>query len=73
METVKGWQKGWFYITEPCDFSWAAAPEFKSGPPMRLTSWLSKGLDWESPNEVTTLESCVKGMLNKNNSLVSVI
>ena len=28
METVKGWQSGWFYITEPCDTNWAAAPEF---------------------------------------------
>ena len=27
-ETVKGWQSGRFYITEPCDADWAAAPEF---------------------------------------------
>ena len=38
VETVKGWQSGWFYITEPCDTNWAAAPEFRSGIPMRLTS-----------------------------------
>ena len=28
METIKGWQSGWFYITEPRDPKWAAAPEF---------------------------------------------
>ena len=27
VETVKGWQSGWFYITEPRDTDWAAAPE----------------------------------------------
>ena len=73
VESVKGWQQGWFYITEPRDATWAAAPEFKSGPPMRLTSWLNKGLDWESPDEVTTLESRIKGMINKKSSLPTVI
>jgi len=38
VETVKGWQQEWFYVTEPRDSTWAASPEFKSGPPMRLTS-----------------------------------
>ena len=33
-ETMKGWQSGWFYITEPRDPKWAAAPEFRSGIPM---------------------------------------
>ena len=28
VETVKGWQSGWFYITEPRDANWAAAPKF---------------------------------------------
>ena len=39
---------------------------------MRLTSWLNKGLDWESLDKVTTLESRIKGMINKNTSLASV-
>ena len=43
-EIVNGWQSGWFYITEPCDADWAAAPEFRSGTPMWLTSWQEKGL-----------------------------
>ena len=38
VETVKEWQKQWFYITEPRGATWAAAPEFKAGAPMRLTS-----------------------------------
>ena len=33
VETIKGWQWGWFYITEPRDTNWAAAPEFRSGFP----------------------------------------
>ena len=73
MESVKGWQQGWFYITEPRAATWAAAPEFKSGPPMRLTPWINKGLDWKSPDEVMVLESRVKGVINKNTSLASVI
>ena len=28
VETLKGWHLGWFYITEPRDPEWAAAPEF---------------------------------------------
>ena len=31
VETIKGWQSGWFYITEPRDPAWVAAPEFRSG------------------------------------------
>ena len=38
VETIKEWQKLWFYITEPRGATWAAAPEFKAGAPMRLTS-----------------------------------
>ena len=53
-ETVKG-QSGWFYITEPRNTSWAAAPEFRSGVPMWLTSWKEKGLDWGSSVELTGL------------------
>ena len=38
METIKGWQLAWFYITEPRDTNWVAAPEFRSRIPTRLTS-----------------------------------
>ena len=38
VETVKEWQKLWFYIKEPRDATWATAPELKSGAPTRLTS-----------------------------------
>ena len=27
-ETLKGWQSGWFYITESRNPEWVAAPEF---------------------------------------------
>ena len=30
-DSVKGWQQQWFYVTEPRDTKWAAAPEFRSG------------------------------------------
>ena len=38
VETLKGWQSGWFYITEPRNPEWVAPPEFRSGPPTQLTS-----------------------------------
>ena len=28
VETIKGWQSGWFYITEPRDTNWVAALNF---------------------------------------------
>ena len=52
VETIKGWQSGWFYITESRDPEWAAAPEFQSGIPNRLTSWKETGLLWGNPEEV---------------------
>ena len=72
-ETVKGWQLGWFYITEPRDTYWVAAPEFRSGVPMRLTSWQEKGLTWGSSNEITGLQTCVHNMITKKIKLVNVI
>ena len=73
VETVKGWQSGWFYITEPRDANWVAAPEFRSGTPMRLTSWEQKGLLWGESTELTGLINCIKGMKDKNIKLVNVI
>ena len=29
VETVKEWQQQWFYVIEPRDTTWAAAPEFQ--------------------------------------------
>ena len=55
VETVKGWQSGCFYITEPCGTNWAAAPAFRFGVLMRLTSWQEKDLTRGSPGELTTL------------------
>ena len=70
---MKGWQSGWFYITEPRDPKWAAAPEFRSGAPMQLTSWKKKGLLWGSLEELTGLQSCLQTLVNKKLKLVNVI
>ena len=40
---------------------------------MRLTSWLEKGLDWASSDELTVLQMCIKSMVDKNIKLVNVI
>ena len=72
-DTVMGWQQEWFYITEPRNATWAATPEFKSGPPMRLASWINKGLDWASSDEVMTLQKRIKDMIEKNTTLANVI
>ena len=55
VETVKEWQKQWFYITEPRGTTWSVAVEFRSGAPMRLTSWVEKSPDWCSPDELIVL------------------
>ena len=73
VETVKGWQSGWFYITEPRDTNWAATPEFRSGVPMRLTSWQEKGLTWGSQDELTALQTHVQNMIIRKVKLVNVI
>ena len=64
---------GWFYITEPRDPEWAAAPEFQSGIPMQLTSWKEKGLAWGASMELTELQNCVKNMISKKIKLVNVV
>ena len=73
MESIKGWQSGWFYITEPRDPKWAVPPEFRSGIPMQLTSWKEKGLLWGSSEELTGLQSCLQTLVNKKLKLVNVI
>ena len=64
---------GWFCITEPRGANWAAAPEFRSSIPMRLTSWEMKGLAWSEPVELTGLETCIKSMRDKNIKLVNMV
>ena len=73
VEIMKGWQQEWFYITEPRGATWAATPEFKSGSPMWLTSWINKGLAWASSDEVMMLQKRIKNMMEKNTSLADVI
>ena len=73
VETVKGWQSGWFYITEPRDANWAAAPVFRSGIPMRLTSSEKKGLALGIPTELTGLQNFIKNMIDKKIKLVNVV
>ena len=73
VESVKGWQSGWFYITEPRDPKWVAAPEFRSGIPVQLTSWKEKGLLWGSSKELTGLQACIQKLVNKKLRLVNVV
>ena len=72
VETIKGWQSGWFYITEPRDPEWAAAPEFRSGIPIRLTSWKESGRTWGDSEELTGLQACIQKLVNKKLKLVNV-
>ena len=73
VETIKGWQSGWFYITEPCDLEWAAAPGFRFGFPTRLSSWKETGLTWGDSEELSGLQTCVRNLVDKNLKLVDVI
>ena len=73
VETVNGWQSGWFYIIEPRGTNWAATPEFRSGIPMRLTSGQDKGAAWGSAEELTGLQTCVQNMISKKIKLVNMV
>ena len=73
METLKGWQSGWFYITEPRDPKWIAAPEFRSVPPTWLTSWKETSLSWGDEEELTGLQKCIQSLVNKQLKLVNVV
>ena len=73
VETIKGWQSGWFYITEPHDANWVAAPKFRSGITTWLTSWEKKGLAWGEPTELAGLKTCIRSMRDKKITLVNVV
>ena len=73
METIKGWQSGWFYITEPRDPDCAAAPEFRSGIPTRLTSWKESGRIWGDSEELTGLQACIQKLVDKKLKLVNIV
>ena len=73
VETIKGWQSGWFYIIEPRDTNWVAAPEFRSGIPTRLTSWKEKGLSRGSSVELDGLQKCIRNMTSKKLKLVNIV
>ena len=73
VETIKGWQSAWFYITEPRDAKWGAAPKFRSGFPTRLTSWKEKGLSWGSSVELDGLQKCIWSMASKKLKLVNIV
>ena len=73
IETVKVWQKEWFYITEPRSTDWGAIPAFRVGPPTRLVSWTKKGLDWGVNKEVAQLQSRIAKMIEQGVELPNVI
>ena len=69
VESVKEWQKQWFYITGPHGTNWAATAEFNSGAPMRLTSWVEKSPNWCSSDELIVLQTRVQSMMPRTSSL----
>ena len=73
VETIKGWQSAWFYITEPRNTNWVAAPGFRSGFPTWLTSWKEKGLSWGSSVELDGLQKCIRNMASKKLKLVNIV
>ena len=73
VETIKGWQSGWFYITEPRDANWAATPEFRSGPPSQLASWTDVGRSWGPAGHVPVLRNCIWELLERDINLVGVM
>ena len=49
------------------------SPEFRSGPPTRLTSWKETGLSWGKKGELTGLQTCVQTLVDKKLKLVNVV
>ena len=73
VESPDLWQWEWFYITEPHGKKWAATPAFRSGPPLQLASWVNKGLDWGSVDEVQALQSRIRSLIKKGIALTNII
>ena len=67
------WQREWFHITAPQGTKRAAAPTFRLGPPPQLVSWANVGPDWGPANDVPTLQSRIRELLERDISLVSII
>lgn len=57
----------------PRGTKWVAAPAFCSGPLPQLASWINKGLDWGTVNDVPTLQSHIRDLLERDVSLVRVM
>ena len=55
------------------DPDWAAAPEFRSGIPTRLTSWKESRRICGDSEELTGLQTCVQNLVNKKIKLVNVV
>ena len=72
-ESSELWQQGWFYVNEPRGSKWVATPEFRPGSPTQLASWINKGLDWGSANEVQTLQGRIRSLTEKGIDLVNVV
>lgn len=72
-DSVKEWQQQWFYITEPRGKEWSAPPEFRSGAPLRITSWPKKGLNWSSYDELSLLQTHVQSVVDKDGKLVNIL
>ena len=73
VESLKGWQLGWFYITEPRGAEWVAPLGFRSGPPTWLTSWKETSLSWGKKGELTRLQTCVQTLVDKKLKLVNIV
>ena len=73
IDIVKIWQMEWFYMIEPRDAAWTMAPEFRSRPPTRLTSWTRKGLDLGPTTEVEALQKRVSNMIKVGAKLTNMV
>lgn len=67
------WQWRWFYAKAPRGTNWVAAPEFHSGPPSQLASGANVGCNWGPAGDVPILQNRIRGLLERNINLVSVM
>ena len=73
VETIKGWQSGWFYITEPRDTNWAAAPRVLIRSPHSAHFLEGEGPVLGSSMELDGLQKCIRNMIGKKLKLVNIV
>ena len=73
VETLKGWQSGWFYITKLRDAEWVAPLSFDPDPPCGSPPGRRRACLGVKKGELTGLQTCIQTLADKKLKLVNVV